>query len=506
MPIINKNGFNEFIIHTDNLVIQNYENFYKLIDIFFKEVIDKNRKYLVLIILDYNDNFKTLSKAKIINKKSFNEYIDYNLSVLSLKSSDYKDLPVSNIIFKYIEIPIKLERKFTLRWDEIKPSPKIKLEKFGKFDLPCNMEYEKWGTILSKTLDLTIVAYGTGNDKILYFIYKDKVELFKDNIKILTFSDSILPNNTYSICLADFVRTIDNYDYFSLNNEIVLTFKKLPTTYLTTLKKLNKLAKPKIITFDIETLLIDNVHKPYLFSVFDGDKTLSWFSSNADELFKFILKRKYNGYSIYAHNLAKFDVIFIFKSLSKLRKDGFYIKFLIRDEKIIQINIHNRKKNLSLTIKDSYQLIPASLDDLTKQFKCYLSKLIEPVLVGKASILHPEYAMKDFSHYSKDIEQIDDFAIWKDKINKYCINDCKSLYEVLIKFLLRLRSPNLVYENWKIDIIKYPTAASLSFAIYRTCFLVPDKIPLTKGRIYDFIKESFTGGRTDMYKPDAIST
>lgn len=51
------------------------------------------------------------------------------------------------------------------------------------------------------------------------------------------------------------------------------------------------------------------------------------------------------------------------------------------------------------------------------------------------------------------------------------------------------------------DILKYPTLSSLSFAIYRSNFLENSKIPLINGEIYDFIKNSYSGGSVDVYKP-----
>jgi hypothetical protein len=42
-----------------------------------------------------------------------------------------------------------------------------------------------------------------------------------------------------------------------------------------------KNAKPvKFITFDIETILKDGVQHPYLYSMFDGKNTFSWFTSS----------------------------------------------------------------------------------------------------------------------------------------------------------------------------------------------------------------------------------
>ena len=47
----------------------------------------------------------------------------------------------------------------------------------------------------------------------------------------------------------------------------------------------------------------------------------------------------------------------------------------------------------------------------------------------------------------------------------------------------------------------YPTLPSLSFAIFRTHYLLENSVAQISGKIYKDIKESYTGGSTDMYIP-----
>ena len=199
--------------------------------------------------------------------------------------------------------------------------------------------------------------------------------------------------------------------------------------------------------------------------MYDGHKSFSWFSDSPEQLFDRLLTRKYKNYNVYAHNLSRFDIVFIFKYLSTLKNKGFNIKLLIKDQNIISISIINRNKNISITIRDSYLILPSSLSKLTKQFKVIQQKLIEPVLTGIGAKLNPQYQMNNFLHYSKEIEQIEDFDIWRDKIEKYCVADCISLYQVLIKFR------TLIIQKFNIDILKYPTVPSLAFAIFRMHYL-----------------------------------
>ena len=79
-----------------------------LLVFFFNKVLVQtpNSKFLTLIVIEYEDNnFKTLSKGKIINYSSLENYINFNLAMFNFKSEDYKTLNINNIIFKYIELP-----------------------------------------------------------------------------------------------------------------------------------------------------------------------------------------------------------------------------------------------------------------------------------------------------------------------------------------------------------------------------------------------------------------
>lgn len=402
--------------------------------------------------------------------------------MFNFRSEDYRTLKIENINFKYFEIPENIADKYLEKWELIEPDKSIKLEKFGEIKLPSNNNYLTWGKEISPNIIIS--------KKRIYHINPNNIEVYENGEKIITFIDQISNNNKY-----DFIRIINNNKYYIKNNKIVLIIKELPTKYLSKLK-FKKISDPKIITFDIETLLINNIHKPYLYSMFDGRKSFTWFTDSPEQLFDRLLSRKYKNYNVYAHNLSRFDVVFIFKYLSALKNKGFNVKLLIRDQNIISISIINRNKNISITIRDSYLILPAALSKLTKQFQVIQQKLIEPVFVGKG---HPQYKMADLSHYNKDIERIEDFNLWKNKIQKYCEVDCISLHQVLIKFR------TLIIQKFNIDILKYPTVPSLAFAIFRMHYLKENTIPITSGKVFDFIKQSFTGGRTDMYRPNGLN-
>nr|YP_009652969.1 DNA polymerase [Taiwanofungus camphoratus]QCG70007.1 DNA polymerase [Taiwanofungus camphoratus] len=477
---INNSKFNELIIEFNETLLTN-NLLEESIKLFFNEVIKQDKKYFSLILFEYElYDYRTLSKGKIITKDSLEQYIDFNLAMFNFRSSDYRSLTSQKIIFKFFVIPSNIEHKYLEKWEEIKPLKHIKLYKFGKINLPMNNLYQTWGKLLSPKI---IISKNR-----IYHINPNNIEIYENGEKILTFKDEISNNEKY-----DFLRIIDNCKYYIKDNSIVLTTKELPTSYLQTLK--SKISDGKIITFDIETLLVNNVHKPYLYSMYDGFKSYSWFTESPKQLFDKLLTWKYRNYNVYAHNLSRFDVVFIFKYLSTLKNKGFNIKLLIREQNIISIII-NRNNNISITIKDSYLILPSSLSKLSKQFVIDNPKLIEPVFTGDSN---SPYFMSDLSHYNKEIIKIDDLDLWKEQIQKYCEVDCISLHQVLIKFR------ELIINKFNIDILKYPTIPSLAFAIFRMHYLKENTIPITTGKVFDFIKQSFTGGRTDMYKPNGLN-
>ena len=79
-----------------------------------------------------------------------------------------------------------------------------------------------------------------------------------------------------------------------------------------------------IITLDIETGVNEcGEHYPYLISYFDGELVKSFFLTDynssesmiTDCLKSIINNPEYKGFSIYAHNLANFDSIFLINAL-----------------------------------------------------------------------------------------------------------------------------------------------------------------------------------------------
>lgn len=77
--------------------------------------------------------------------------------------------------------------------------------------------------------------------------------------------------------------------------------------------------------------------------MFDGKISYSWFTSSPEKLFNELLRSKYYRYSVYAHNLSRFDIVFLFKYISSLSKN-YKVLPIIKDGNIISIEIKNKSK------------------------------------------------------------------------------------------------------------------------------------------------------------------
>nr|YP_009690222.1 DNA polymerase family B [Porodaedalea pini]QEG57002.1 DNA polymerase family B [Porodaedalea pini] len=205
------------------------------------------------------------------------------------------------------------------------------------------------------------------------------------------------------------------------------------------------------------------------------------------------------------HNFSNFDAVFLIRILSELSPK---IRPVIRDSNIINIALdYDITKHTKYTIyfRDSYLLLPASLDSLAKNFNINLNKGLFPYSFVnnpdiKLNYLGPCPDIKYFDGVT--IEQYRDYCktrgFWDLELETkyYCELDCMVLYKILKTFSKQ------IFELFKLDIVKYSTLPSLAMAIYRSNFLRDSfKIPLIDGIMYSDIKKGYTGGMVDVYKP-----
>jgi len=332
---------------------------------------------------------------------------------------------------------------------------------------------------------------------------------------------------------GSFTRKLNSSEYFISNNKIKLKMSTYKTDVLRPIKKDKKLVN-KFITLDIETMLIDGEHTPYCICFYDGVEKYSFYLSDYgdyNEMLKSalesMLRAKYSGYVIYAHNLSKFDGIFLLNPLVELcNKEQLKINPVFREDCMINIGVNFGPKNkYNISFRDSYLLLPLSLQNLSNQFKVGQVKTIFPykflndkinknidlnyigTLPGSSYFSSEEEYSKYLIDYSSAINsgkriKKNFLSKWslKNETVRYCLNDCVSLHEVLVKF------NEFIFNKFKLNIQVRPTLPSLTFAIFRSNYLAKIEkqgyyIPLINGKTYLDIKQSYTGGSTDMFVP-----
>ena len=457
---------------------------------------EQNHMFLLLKIKYNNNDYVTIGNLQRLNKSDKQWYIDYIIENMKFKSEYYNETQIESLIFSYGFktgiIPNKQKLCFTGFFQNYKD-----------YKLPISMNPLDFGRLILKNDLENGVVYILQNDKgqaITFSKFKkhNYVEFFKSGISLVKFKDVFISEN-------NFVRTIKNNKFYFENNKEILFLKEIKTKFISKLTKSKNLTN-NFITLDIETYTKDNILVPFCISIYDGRKTSSFFIKdykNVEDMIisalKSILIRKYNGYKIYVHNLAKFDIIFLFKYLIKLG----LVKPIIHNNKIISINL-NYGENYQVQFKDSYLLLLGSLLKLSNSFKVENRKLIFPYLFVNERNLDYIGKVPPLKYFGNKIDSTD-YNEYKSKYNSnwslrsesllYCERDVISLYQVIIKF------SQMIFELFNVNIHNYPTLPSVAFAIFRSNFLVENLIPQLSGRIAADIRDGYTGGAVDMYIP-----
>nr|YP_010833251.1 hypothetical protein QLP03_mgp070 [Agaricus bitorquis]WFG53998.1 hypothetical protein [Agaricus bitorquis] len=121
-------------------------------------------------------------------------------------------------------------------------------------------------------------------------------------------------------------------------------------------------------------------------------------------------KKNRNGYTLYAHNLGRFDSIFILKSLVKL---GYDIKAKWKENDILSIKITDKDRKINVKLKDSIKMVPTSLDKMLKTFNCNVTKGIFPHKFVN------EHTLKYVGPKPEIIYYFDEYQITDSKLNGY---------------------------------------------------------------------------------------
>lgn len=224
--------------------------------------------------------------------------------------------------------------------------------------------------------------------------------------------------------------------------------------------------------------------RPFMCGVYDGKRYYAFFDKEppteenwrdhyyreggcVDRMMRFILRRQYRGYHIYAHNAGRFDYLFFMPWLMLIGiKLGFSFSVIPVASAIQVLDVWQGKKYARFRFLDSLKLIPTSLDKAAKSFG----------LKGK-----------DKSALKEDLDTPEtDRKAWI----SYNSVDCVQLFRVLERF-------HHYVENVLLGEVGI-TAPATSMKIFRRRFL-KEELPRAK-ETHEFVRASYKGGRTEPFK------
>jgi hypothetical protein len=242
----------------------------------------------------------------------------------------------------------------------------------------------------------------------------------KNSIEIFNRADLIIKFTDFKIGENKFLRILDNKKFSFENNQQILFTKENKSKSISILEKSKNLIN-NFITLDIETFVQNNKLVPFCISIYDGKTAKSFFYTdfpNSEQMIltalKSILIRKYNGYNVYMHNMAKFDIIFLLKHLIKLSS----VQPIIHNGRIISIYLNFGKDlKYSIQFKDSYLILISSLLKLTKGFRVDMIKSIFPFLFVNENNLDYIGNVPEIKYFGNKIE-LTDYNEYKSKFNK----------------------------------------------------------------------------------------
>lgn len=454
---------------------------------------DSNHMFILLKIKYQNNEYVTIGKLQRLNLNDKDWFINWIINNMIYKSEYYNETPIESIIFSY-----GFKDGLASNKDIIKTS--LNFKNFNNNKLVISYNPLDYGKLISEFKLENYTQYILqSKDNLLVSIKQFENH---NEVEIISSGEIIIKFRNEFVSEDKFIRFLDNKTFFFVNNKEILYTKELKTKFISKLAP-SKTLNNNFITLDIETYVKDSILTVYCISIYDGKKVNNYFLSdfkNPEDMIltaiSSILIRKYNGYNIYIHNLANFDIIFLFKYLIKLGN----VNPIIHNGKFISINFNYGKNNdYQIQFRDSYLILLNSLRKLCKSFKVQTVKSIFPYLFVNKNNLNYIGNVPDFQYFDNKIN-LDEYNEYKSKFNdnnwnlkseaiKYCEIDVISLFQVIRKF------GEMIFNLFKINIHKYPTLPSLAFAIFRSNFMTENTIPQLTGKISKDIREGYTGDR-----------
>ena len=129
--------------------------------------------------------------------------------------------------------------------------------------------------------------------------------------------------------------------------------------------------------------------------------------------------KELNGYTFFAHNLGRFDSIFLIKGVAKM--DDYTIKAVWKDDTVLSVTIKHNESKHKIKILDSIQFVNASLRDILVSFNCTINKGNYPYSFVNKDNLNYEGVLPDLKYYENKEDNLD--LILKYQNLRYLFNE-----------------------------------------------------------------------------------
>ena len=264
----------------------------------------------------------------------------------------------------------------------------------------------------------------------------------------------------------------------------------------------------KIATIDFETYGINSGlghHQVYAAGFAFKNKTDLFYIEPLETSEQFVNRFFYSifmdydldGYTIYIHNLGRFDSVFIIKSL--IINKEITIVPLWKDNSILSLEI--KYLGSKVTILDSLQLIPDKLENILESYHCETKKGLFPYsFVIKKNLFYK--GIKPSKDYYNKISDLEYLSI-PDKnwdMRKETLNYLKSDVEGLLEAVLKFRDS--VHNKYNLNITKFKTLPGLALATFTSKYIPNNLRPylnMIKGNLEAKLRTSYFGGNVDVY-------
>jgi len=376
---------------------------------------------LFRVIYDKKDFIMTLGEMQKINKNDLDKIAELYKKLFEVKDDYYKKTIVKSFVISYNIIPDykMISSKSFIRYYR-EDNKGITWNTIFGTNLPNTADFNLWGKEYFTKINKNGLSthHIRKNDSSLIFIVTElsrietEVRICIKNKVILTFKDTISSidnKNTFNRFI-----TTNKQNYTYQDGKIILKTVNKNTNFLTSINT-SKNSDTKIIVMDIETRDINNVKLPYCICIFDGKNKYEFYLSNfnsidqmLEEALLFLFKAKYNKHKIYFHNLSYFDSVYIIRILAKLSKsNNYYFKPQIKDGRILNLKL-NYGKNYNIYFRDSYLLMPESLDKLAKSMNVEHKSLFPLFFPGTVDLNYIG-DVPPIKYFKKDLDNSDYF-------------------------------------------------------------------------------------------------